>query len=52
MPRWMHWVAALLTGIPPDDLSPRTLRVLQAAFVAICALATAAFVVALLTLVV
>jgi hypothetical protein len=37
-------------GGPPDDLSPSTLSRLNALFVAICAVATAVFVVALIFL--
>jgi hypothetical protein len=47
-----RWASALLTGFPPDDLSPKTLSALQIVFVGICALATAAFIVALVVLLV
>jgi hypothetical protein len=38
---------ALVSGIPPADLDPRTLRRLEWVFVAACAAATAVFVVVL-----
>jgi hypothetical protein len=46
----LRWALALLTGAPPDDLSPTTLSTLHMVFVGICAVATAAFVVALVVL--
>jgi hypothetical protein len=44
----VRWAVALLTGVPPDDLSPTTLNRLNTFFVGLCAVATAAFVVALI----
>jgi len=51
MPRWFEWLMMLISGIPPDDLSPRTIRILQASFATLCAIATAVVVVGLLILV-
>jgi hypothetical protein len=48
----IRWALALVTGAPPDDLSPKTLSTLQMVFVGVCAVATAAFVVALVVLLV
>jgi hypothetical protein len=47
-----RWASTLFSGFPPDDLSPKTLSTLQMVFMGICALATAAFIVALVVLLV
>jgi hypothetical protein len=51
MPRWFQWLMMLFSGIPPDDLSPRTLRTLQLLFAAFCAIATAVAILAVLMIV-
>jgi hypothetical protein len=39
--RLLAWALTLVSGVPPDDLSPSTLRTLERIFLAVCALATA-----------
>jgi hypothetical protein len=48
MPKWLQWLGFLVSGIPPDDLRPMTIRTWRAVMVVFCAAATVFVVVALL----
>lgn len=45
MKRLLAWALTIVSGVPPEGLSPSTLRLLERIFVAACALATAAVIV-------